>query len=81
MNGPDSSLEETMFSPNENKFSFQQEEELKRQNILDQYNFNTVKQVVQDNQSRPVNITNFNILGTDGKYRNSFLKEQRKPKI
>lgn len=81
MNGPDSSLEETMFSPDENKLSFQQEEELKRQNILDQYNFNTVKQVVQDNQSRPANITNFNILGTDGKYRNSFLKAQLDPII
>lgn len=86
MDSKNTELEDNVFTPgdsnSENKAStIAQEEELKRQQILDTYNMNAVNEVVVENETRPVNITNFNFLGSDGKFRTSFLKRQLEPVI
>lgn len=81
MENSDNELEEKMFNftDEKEKNTFREEEEIKRQALLDTYNFNTMKGVISDNQMRPVNILGFNLIGADGKYRESFLKQQLSP--
>ena len=81
MDSKDSDLEDNVFTPeNVKKVStVAEQEELKRQQILDTYNMKAVHDVIGQNEARPVNITNFNFLGADEKFRTSFLKRQLEP--
>lgn len=74
-------LEDQMLDPSlgKEKMSFQEEEEMKRQSLLDNYNFNAMKDVVLENELRPVNLLNINLIGADGKFRDSFMKKQLNP--
>lgn len=81
MENDDNELEEKMLGlGNEtSKPTFKEEEEMKRQTLLDTYNFNAMKSVISDNQLRPINILGLNLIGADGKFRDSFLKQQLSP--
>lgn len=75
------SLAESMFSPGttgSGKTAAEKEEE-KRQQILDEYNMKALSQVVNENELRPVNILRVNLLGDNGKYRETFLQRQLEP--
>lgn len=83
MNNRDEEFEDSMFDPNSKgkKLSIKEKEEMKRQNILDQYNISAMNQVINENSTRPVNILKFNFIGADGKFRDSFLQRQLDPII
>jgi outer membrane protein insertion porin family len=84
MNSREEDFEDAMFDPNakgDNKLTLKEKEELKRQNILDQYNMKALNEVVNESASRPVSILRFNFLGADRKFRDNFLKKQLDPII
>lgn len=74
-------LQDSMFDPNgsKNDLSLGQKEEIKRQNILDEYNMKALNQLVNENEYRPVNILKFNFFGANDKFRDSFLRRQLDP--
>lgn len=74
-------LAESMFSPGGSgpAQTEAQKEAEKRQQILDEYNMKALSQVVNENELRPVNILRLNVLGGEGKFRDSFLKRQLEP--
>ncbi|AWU74517.1 hypothetical protein CAS74_004750 [Pichia kudriavzevii] len=84
MQNTEEEFQDSMFDTNTSSKSHQsvkEIEESKRQNLLDQYNMNAMNQVINSSESRPVNVIDLNVLGANGKFRESFINKQLQPII
>ncbi|ODV83147.1 hypothetical protein CANARDRAFT_203725 [[Candida] arabinofermentans NRRL YB-2248] len=72
---------ETFATPEVDKLTPLQELELKRQNIIMDYNKLAMEEVLKLNATRPVRIVKLNLYGAGNHFRDSFLTRQLEPML